>query len=282
MSIIAGIRDMTNGEYHAQPSLSSSGARKLLPPYCPAIFKWEQDHPKFTDTFDFGHAAHKMVLGDESTKLVQVDAADWRTKAAKDARDEARAAGAVPVLTADYEVVTAMAAAIKAHPIASALLRPGAGEPEKSLLWQDDDSGVWRRARLDWLPHPVKGRRLIVPDYKTCRSANPETFARSAADYGYHQQAAWYLDGIRALKLGEDPAFVFIAQEKVAPYLVTVIELNETAMTIGRNLNRWAINTFKQCTETNTWPGYSEGIELVSLPAYYEKRHDEDPSQEAA
>ena len=48
--------------YHADPvfggSLSSSGARALLPPSCPALFRHKQLHgepPKAE--FDFGHAA---------------------------------------------------------------------------------------------------------------------------------------------------------------------------------------------------------------------------------
>jgi hypothetical protein len=50
--------------YHADPipggSLSSSGARKLLAPSCPALFKHDQDNPQpHKKTFDIGTAAHK-------------------------------------------------------------------------------------------------------------------------------------------------------------------------------------------------------------------------------
>ena len=58
-----GIYEMTNEEYHSHRyALSSSGARKLLPPSCPAIFRYEQDHPQPPKkVFDIGSAAHKAA-----------------------------------------------------------------------------------------------------------------------------------------------------------------------------------------------------------------------------
>jgi hypothetical protein len=41
-----GIYEMSADEYHARPELSSSGARKLLPPHTPAQFAYERRHPQ--------------------------------------------------------------------------------------------------------------------------------------------------------------------------------------------------------------------------------------------
>lgn len=269
-----GVYRMTNEEYHADPvpggSLSSSGARKLLPPSCPAIFQYEREHgqePKIE--FDIGHAAHKLVLGD-GPELVVVDADSWRTNAAKDAAKEARERGAVPLLPDDHAQVEAMAAALREHPVAAALFDPDRGTAEESLFWRDQPTGIMRRARLDWLPEPGRGR-LIIPDYKTCASADPDALAKSVHRFGYHQQASFYLDGVQALGLGDETAaFVFVCQEKKAPYLVTIIELDAMALRIGGIRNRRAIDIFVECTATNHWPGYSDGIELLSLPAWAE------------
>ncbi len=265
-----GIYDIPEDLYHADPvpggSLSSSGARKLLPPSCPAIFRYEQDHrPESTDAFDFGTAAHKLVLG-AGAEIAALDFRDWRTKASQEAAAEVRERGAVPLLRADHDRVTAMASAVRAHPLASALLNPACGRPEQSLFWQDPEFGVWLRARLDWLPD-APGGRMIVSDYKTSRSAEPRSFAKSAADFGYHCQAAFYIDGIREL-LGTDAAFVFIVQSKTPPYLVTVVELDPLALRTGRELNRRAIEIFRDCQESGLWPAYSDDIEQVSLPPW--------------
>ncbi len=269
--------DIPDDVYHADPvpagSLSASGAKRLVPPSCPAIFKWERDNPVFKDTFDFGHAAHKLVLG-KGLDTVVVDAEDWRTKAAQAQKAAAHAAGKVPLLTADWQRVQEMADALRRHPLASVLLDPEHGTPEASLFWEDEEAGIWRRSRLDWLPKPRNGR-LIIPDYKTAVSADPTNFAKAAMNNGYHQQDAWYRDAAKALDLGADPMFVFIVQEKSAPYLVTVVQLDVTAVRIGRHLNRKAIHTYAQCVRTDTWPGYADDVAHVSLPFWYERQFEE-------
>ncbi|MEU9498194.1 PD-(D/E)XK nuclease-like domain-containing protein [Streptomyces sp. NPDC048196] len=275
-----GVYDLTAEEYHADPvpcgSLSSSGARRLLPPSCPALFRWEQDHPQPPKaTFDFGHAAHKLVLG-VGPDLVALDFDDWRTKAARQERDELRAAGAVPLLRDDYQQVLDMAAAIRQHPMASRLFEPGSGTAESALVWRDGPTGVMRRALLDWRPAPGPGR-MIIRDYKTARSADPAAVARAVHEYGYHQQADWYRAGCRALGLCDETAeFVFVVQEKTAPYLVTVVQLDAMAMRIGAARNRRAIETYAKCVETGRWPGYADDVAYLSLPPYAEIRDSEE------
>lgn len=275
------VYNMDDATYHADPvaggSLSSSGARKLLPPNCPARFRWELDHPRPANpVFDFGHAAHKQVLG-VGAKVVVVDADSWRTNAAKDKQAAAYAAGQVPVLAHEYADVQNMADALRAHPVASALFNPAAGSPEQSLFWTDAETDVWCRARLDWLPDATD-RRMVIADYKTCASAELGHIERAVHSYGYHQQAAFYVDGVKALGLADDPAFVFVFQEKTAPYLITVVQLDPEAERIGRAENRKAIDIYRRCKATDNWPGYSEDIELISLPPWVERRHQTEES----
>ena len=168
-----------------------------------------------------------------------------------------------------------MAAAIRRHPVASALFNPERGKAEQSLFWQDPETGVWRRSRLDWLPDTTARERLIVADYKTTVCAEPKAIAKAVANYGYYQQDAWYRDGVRATGLSADPAFVFVFQEKEPPYLVTVVELDAPSVQAGRELNRQAIELYRACTENDTWPGYSGGIELVSLPPWAFRKLEE-------
>lgn len=270
--------DMPFVDYLADPvpggSLSRSGARLLLPPYCPALYRWRQDHPeKPKKEFDFGHAAHLQVLGD-GPELEVVDAPDWRTKAAREQRDAARAEGRVPILVADWEQVQEMAAAIKAHPIASQLLAPGAGTPEVTLIWRDEETGVMLRIRLDWLPNKGSGR-LIVPEYKSARSAQTEEFARAAANYDYNLQAAWQMAGVRALGIADQVRHVFVAQDKEPPYLVNVIELDERAVRTGNTLMRWAIDLYQRCMTSGRWPGYAADVEQAALPDWYLARFGE-------
>lgn len=263
--------DMANDAYHAdRTALSSSGARKLLPPSCPAKFRWAMDHPQPSNsTFDMGSAAHCLVLG-AGPKLVVVDALDWRTNDAKAQRDAAYADGATPLLRAEAAVVYGMADAIRRHPIASVLFDPEHGKPEQSLFWEDQRTGVRRKARFDWLPERRADGRLILSDYKTCRDAEPQGLRRSIANFSYHLQAHWYSEGAATLTDGP-VAFLFVFQEKDPPYLVTIVELDHIAMAVAERKNRQAIDIFQHCTETDTWPGYSDGIELLALPRWAEE-----------
>lgn len=276
-----GIRgDLSLEAYHAdRSSLSSSGARKLLAPSCPALFKYEQDNPQPPKkTFDLGHAAHKLVLG-EGPELVVVDRPKWDTIAVKAEVAEIRAVGNVPLKQHEYDQVQAMADAIRLHPTASHLFEPGSGLAEQSLFWTDPPTGIARRARPDWMPHRGDGR-LVVVDYKTCTAADPDALAKAVYDHGYHQQAAWYLDGVKALGLhgDQEPAFIFVFQTKTAPYLVHLVELDFTALGLGAARNREALRIYAECTRTGHWPGFNDRITYLPLPAWAEKRDQEEYS----
>lgn len=276
-----GIYDLTDEQYHGQRgSLSSTGARKLLPPSCPALFRWEQDHPAAPKkTFDIGHAAHKLALG-VGPQIVEIPASILAsngavsTTEAKQFVTDVRADGNVPLTPGDYQTVQAMAAALQAHPIAAALFDPENGTAETSLFARDERTGVMLRSRLDWQPHAKDGR-LIIPDYKTTVNASTDEVMKSVMKWGYHQQGPFYCDVAQALGLGDDPVFLLVAQEKTAPYLVNVVQLDVVAMRIGRLLNRQAIDLYAECDRTGVWPGYSDQVELGSLPGWYEHRFED-------
>lgn len=265
--------DLSNADYHAQhASLSSSGAKTLLTPGCPALFAWERDNGRADKPhYDFGHAAHREVLG-VGEEIVCMDAkfTDWRTKAVKEDAAAARAEGKVPLLAGDYATVKAMAKALREHEWASLLFAPGSGEPEQSMFWEDPDTGVMCRARHDWLRHPNPDGRLLCVDLKTAHSVEPGALRKAAANNGWYMQAPWYVDGVEALGLdgGRGAAFLFVAIAKTPPHLVTVVELDWDALETGRAQNRKAREIFRDCTESGHWPAYASAPITVSLPPW--------------
>lgn len=261
----AELHDLTNGEYHASPGLSASGAKLLLPPSCPAIYKYQREHPVHKDIYDFGSAAHKMVLGSDDV-IVEVEADDWRSKAAREARDEAREAGNIPMLAKHYTVVQAMAAAVREHPIASWLLdQPGT--PEQSAAWTDERTGTPLRAQFDYLPDKADTHAYLV-DYKTTVGADLDHFSKDVRNLRYHLQAAWYLEA--ATQLGYiDTRWLWIAQEKTPPYLVAVYDIDPWDLAIGTHLMRQSIDVYAECVKTDTWPGYPPEVQTVEFPRFY-------------
>ncbi len=272
-----GVHDIPNDIYQADPfpggSLSSSGAKRLLAPSTPAHFAYEREHGRPSKPeYDFGHAAHTLVLS-EGEAIEVIERETWNTNEVKAQVAEARAAGRVPLKRSDYEIVQAMAEQIHQHPIASKLFEAGAGKAEQSLFWRDVQSGVTRRARLDWLPNPNPGGRLIIPDYKTTHDASPQAAQKSMNDWNYALQADWYEDGSEELGLSNEAVLVLVMQEKTPPYLVAVYQPDATAMRIAAWRNRTAINLYAECTESGRWPGYSDDVELLALPGWAESRY---------
>jgi hypothetical protein len=254
-------------EYHALPGLSSTGIKDLLD--CPARFAWKREHREEKAVFDMGHLIHGLVLG-VGLETHVVDAPDWRSKAARDERDAARAEDKVPVLVGDYVRAKAAARAVRNHPDAGPLFTGGA--PEVSILWEDPETGVRCRGRLDYW-HQGPG---VVVDLKTTgRTASPRALPRMAADLGWHTQAAHYLAGLDALTgRRADLRFVHVLVEVDEPHLVSVVELDADYLAIGADDVRLAIDTYARCTETGHWPGYPAGLTRIAPPRWLAATED--------
>lgn len=263
-----GIYELTDEKYHgdccAGPSLSSSGAVTLANE-CPMRFWWDSymnagRSDDSTKNAEIGKASHIAILKpDQWSDLVAIlPFDDFKTKAAREARDMARAAGKIVLKTEAAAEVLAMSQALHRHPVASELVQRGTAE--RAYVWQDPQTNIWLKAKPDYM------RPKALVDLKTAPSANPAAFSYHLYSMGYHQQAAWYLDGVEAVT-GERPdRFVFIVQEREPPYLVTVCPLDLQAVEWGAKLNRKAINLFAQCVERNDWPGYQD--QPISLPTH--------------
>lgn len=254
--------DVPDDVYHADPllhlggSLSSTGAREILDN--PARFDYDRRQPaKTSDDFDLGHAAHREALG-TGVEFEVCNFPTWQSKAAKEARAAARAAGRTPLKPDQFAQVEQMGIALRKHPLVGPLFERGLGQSELTLIWQDEGTGVWCRARLDrWLDP-------FALDYKTCVDASPDKFRRAIEDHGYHIQRSFYLRGAQAL--GLDPAeFLFVAQEKVAPYFVAPYRISARSARIGDLLVQAALERYRDCTDSGIWPGYSTDVETLSL-----------------
>jgi hypothetical protein len=264
--------------YHADvTSISSTGLRALLNPGCPAQFKYDRDHPQPPKReFDLGNAVHAAVLG-EGHDIVEIDAPDYKKGDAQAAKRAAYAAGKVPLLPKEKAQVDAMTEAIRQHPVAGPLFAPGTGVAERSIYWTDTATGVRCRVRPDWMPARGDGR-LVVVDYKTCRAADPASLQKAVYEHGYHQQAALYLNGVKALDItgDQEPAFVFVFQTKTAPYLVHLVELDFPALALGAARNERALRIYADCERTGIWPGFNDAITYLPLPVWGEKRDQEE------
>jgi hypothetical protein len=261
--------DIDEAEYHSgkwlpEPSLSVSGAKRLLRT-SPAQWKWEQDNKPVKKVFEFGQAAHSKVLG-VGVKVATIPAdllasnGAASTKAAKEWIAEQRAAGIVPLKAEEMAVVDAMAAELENHREARALLADGV--PEQSAFMRDEETKILIRCRADWTTthHDVP----VIVDYKSTDDANPDEFRWGVGKYDYHMQDSWYRETWDTLT-GEAHGFLFIAQSKTPPYLVSVIQLDDFARESGAERNRAARALWLDCMTRDEWPAYP-GITTITVP----------------
>jgi hypothetical protein len=272
--IITGVYQMFEQQYHSdpcpEPSLSSSIAGIIW--HRTPWHGW-MAHPKLnpayehkdSGAFDLGTAAHAVLLEGNESKICVIDADDWRTKAAKEQRDEARASGLIPMLPPQYREVMQMAesarVAIEESEIAGILED---GKPEQTLIAEYE--GIWLRGRLDWL---TTNRKTIL-DYKTVgRSANPESFLRSSVfNYGYDIQAAFYRLLNRLTGGPEDARYLWLVQEIEAPYAASICGASPSLIECGERKLFSVISKWQECMMTGEWPGYSKRIAWLEAPAW--------------
>lgn len=276
MSAYTGVvADLDESTYHAHPALSSTEARLILS--SPAKYRWRKDNPPLidhSDKFDVGSAVHSKVLG-AGYPVEVLDFPDYRTKAAREAREDARTAGLVPILREKYIEVEQMSESVLAHPTARALFdQPGSAEA--SVFATVD--GVDVRARFDFLPEQGERRRIAV-DLKTTIDASVKAFERAVATYGYDVQRAWYLDALNAvtgpMPHGLEPEMVFLAVEKEPPYLVAVHQLSMQWAEMGHTKAARAAELFAACTQSGVWPGYPNEVQLLTPPTWAVYEHEE-------
>ncbi|MFO0386330.1 MAG: PD-(D/E)XK nuclease-like domain-containing protein [Flavobacteriales bacterium] len=182
------------------------------------------------------------------------------------AEQMAIAAGRQHVTQEEFDSVRRMRDAVFAHPAASVLLSDGT--PEYFATWEDPDTGAPCKLKTDWL-----SATGFITDLKTTDDARPDGFGRSAWNYRYHVQGAFYTDGMNA-NFPDSPArgFVFIAVEKEAPHAVQVYAMDDDAFELGRDAYKRNLEMYMSCRIQGEWPAYPTEITRLRFPTYAYKK----------
>lgn len=256
------------------PALSASIAHLLVSKS--ALHAWHAHprlNPNYQQTesaeFDYGRAAHAVLLEGSESSLHVIEADDWRTKAAKEAREAARAAGKTPMLAKQVHRVRAMVKAAQEYIAGSEIAGVFEdGSPEVPVKWQE--GATLCRMRADWI---TADARMIL-DYKTTQSARPESFVSMGIAYGYAMQEAFYRRGVKTV-FGKEPRFVFLLQEKEPPYICSLVAFDPAMQEIGDKQVQHALALWGTYMQRNQWPGYSPRVAHIEPPAWYLARAEE-------
>jgi predicted RNA methylase len=148
----------------------------------------------------------------------------------------------------------------------------GDGMSEVSLTWTDDQTGLHRRARLDRLI--VRAESALVVDLKSTDDPSPEAFSKSIHKFGYHRQAAYYIDAAREyVGDGCSVSFAFVAIRKDPPHEVVVYQLDAEAIDIGKREIDEAMRGLVRSLAVNEWSApWEREATVINLPAWARKR----------
>lgn len=153
------------------------------------------------------------------------------------------------------------------------------GEVEYSLFGTDAETGLPIRGRLDkWIEY--EGSRFIV-DVKTISAdpTNERLVAQQCLSFGYHQQAAAYLDLMRGHGKPCD-AFFFLFVKTSPPHTSCIWVLNDNDIELGQRRNRIALLDLDRRLESGQWTGPRHGeVSYLTFPkyAYDDNTHIDEP-----
>jgi exodeoxyribonuclease VIII len=174
---------------------------------------------------------------------------------------ELNASGKTILPAKEYDLVQRWRDAVHKHPAARTLLAKGI--PEKTFFFDDQATGAQCKVRTDWFEE-----NGFIVDLKTTVSAHRQEFGKSIVNYRYDVASAFYQDGFYTATGIKPSGFIIIAVEKTAPYNVAVYIMPDNAVERGRRLYAANLQTYMECKERGKWPGYSDTVEEITLPAW--------------
>lgn len=275
-------RDFSTDDYFDDPcpapSLTQSVAKillessplhaKLAHPRLAPPAEGDDDTEKYDKAKAIGNAAHKLMLG-RGKMIAVADFADWRSKEAKTLRESAIAGGCEPILKKHHETAERMVLAARGQLAQIEGCERAFREGDAEVVVASCEDGFWLRSMIDWITPDL---REIV-DYKTTgMSASPYATGKMMASAGWHVQAAMHeriLDAIDPQNAGRR-RFLYVCQENEAPFALTVNEIGEAALTIGRKQIDYAVSVWRHYLKTDEWPAYPLRIIRPELPSWHE------------
>lgn len=243
-------RNIPIGEYLAIDALSSSVAFEAVTrsPYHAKFYRTADR--EFSRAVDVGTVAHQLLLEGNEDGVVLVDAKDWRTNAAKEAREDAYQNGKTPLLVHQIDDVRRMVGSVRAYVEQTELAGVfGTGQAELTIDWED--YGIDCKARPDYLTD-----RWHISVKTTPGSAEPQSWARrQMASSGYDFGLMFYDRGLRANGIKVQHRLLVIEQN--APYGASLLALSGSKRDIYETIVDHSIQLWKDCLQTATFPGYS-------------------------
>ena len=238
---------MTEAQYRAVDAINISSLKHMS--RSPAHYRAALEHPReATPAQLLGSMLHATVAEPQRTHyVVRPDGLSFASKEGKAWRDSQTH----PILGGDDDdAVQAMYRSLWRSERAKRMI---VGATKECAVFEiHQPTGLLLKGRIDLFNFDRAKKEVSIADIKTTDDASPGEFARSVRKWGYHRQAAYYMDLVGATR------FFFIAVEKAAPFAVAIYELDDRTIEAGREANDRDLATLATCIKTDAWPAYSQ------------------------
>ncbi|NNM44306.1 MAG: hypothetical protein HKM07_08205 [Chlamydiae bacterium] len=231
--------------YHKRPEWSYSSMKKIVDSgidYAIAAKRGMLGEPS-SPFIDLGQLAHMLVLGGDDTFAI-CEFPDFRTKAARDWRDEQLANGKNIITQDQFNSVTHIVENIEKHPYSKEYLL-GKDVKHEHEMFAKTTEGIDLRGKAD-ATKLVNREKAIVTDIKT--TSQFDKFKKAASWNHYDLQASTYTL-IAASSLKVDPSlvnFYFCVAETVAPYRVQYFHASTEFLEAGERKLRRCIDAITE------------------------------------
>jgi len=232
----------SNDIYHSHDSISASGLKII---HKKSVYHLINQQFKETPAMALGTAVHQAILEPHDFHDIYhvIEKIDKRTKAGKEEYQKQidLAQGKIIIEDDIHEIIKSILGDFRQNDLAQKYCK---GEIELSHYTKYE--GIDVRVRPDVINHVSD----FITDVKTCQDNSPQAFKRDVYNWGYHLQAAFYMDmcGINN--------FRFIACTTKYPYTVEVYTLDEKDIEFGRMAYKNAFKQWKKYLETGVVSRY--------------------------
>lgn len=233
--------DVPFQDYLADPGINQSELKKFGRAKSPAHYLWDKDHPDDKEPvhFKIGRFVESIFFR-RGTPIEH----------GLTVQEETHATGCILSLLGHTDAVRLR----DACNLQVAVI--GQGPPR-------------RKGMIDMLPDPARCDPLLldyVIDLKTGADAGPEGFRNACYKFGYHVQAAYYMD-LLEMAGRKVSTFVFIVVETRPTYAVAIHYMPRVSVEVetGRSTyTRW-LKDYSACLEKEQWPGYGSDWSRVQF-----------------
>lgn len=279
-----------NAVYHgaelcAGPSMSSTGLRTIFNKspkhyWCTSPLNPKAKPQEDSDALILGRAAHHLLLGEARFKdhfairPDEVEGKEWHH-----ARKECKAwlarqadLGRTVLTKVQAEAIVGMHEELKLHPMTSPTgVNILSGLVEHTIVWQDEETGVWLKCRPDVIPLDSNDG----VDLKTAADVSEPAIENAIGAYGLNVQGALVRMAWREVFGRDLEGFTLVFVESKPPHCVEVVTLKPHDLDTGEQQVRAALRVFVKCMNEGVWPGpggVSSDAKFIEIKSWHRQQ----------